>query len=504
VAAARNVISGNASNGVDILLVTDRVNVVCGNYIGTDITGRKAIANGQAGVRVQGCSNVIGGTVTGSGNVISGNSQQGAYLVGNNGSVTGNFIQGNFIGVDATGANSLGNGDAGVGITSAANNQVGGTVAGSRNVISANAQEGIFLIGTGTSNNIVQGNYIGSDATGTAGHGNSLEGISLTSATATQIGGTTAGAGNLVSANNNDAIYLSYSSGTVVQGNLIGTKADGVSALGNLQHGVDIQPGSSNNIVGGITAGAGNVLAFARTYNGSGYCGVRVRDGAFNNLISGNSIFSNNGLGIDLSTYGVTQNYPCESGIPAGAANAGQNYPVLSNVYSSLLTTQIRGTLDSGEGKTYALQFFASPMGNATNYVEGQAFLGQTNLTLSALSCSSNFVVSLPVSVPAGWAVTATATDTNNNTSEFSACQFSNSIVAVPVPPLQAAAGTNGNQVAFSWTNNGGSFLLLQTFSLNPPVQWTTLTNAPVLSNNFQVVKLNSTNAEAFYRLKAP
>ena len=119
VASARNVISGNTQNGVGILQLGDSGNVVLGNDIGTDVTGRNAVANTLAGVRIQGCSNVIGGVVTGSGNLISGNGQQGVWLVGVNGSVSGNTVQGNLIGLDATGVNALPNGNAGVGITSA-------------------------------------------------------------------------------------------------------------------------------------------------------------------------------------------------------------------------------------------------------------------------------------------------------------------------------------------------------------------------------------------------
>jgi titin len=495
-AGARNFISGNTVNGISILLLSDSGNTVLGNDLGTDVTGTKAIANALAGVRIQGCSNTVGGVVTGAGNVISGNGQQGVYLQGTNGSVTGNLIQGNIIGLDVSGANSLGNGDAGVGITSAAKNQVGGSSAAARNILSANAGEGIYVIGTGASNNIVQGNYIGTDATGMVAHGNSYEGITIQIATATQIGGTTVGAGNVISANNNRGIYLTYASGTVIQANFIGTKVDGTSALGNLQHGIDIDVGSSNNIVGGTAAGAGNVLAFAQTFQGNGYCGVRVRDGAYNNLISGNSTFSNNGLGIDLSTYGVTLNYACESGMSASAANAGQNFPTLSNVYSGTLT-RIRGTMNGQTGKTYTLQFFASPTGDPSGYGEGQVYLGQTNLTLGA-TCSSSFTAYLPVAIQPGWVVTATATDANNNTSEFSAW-----VSAIPVPPVQLAQPAY-NQLALSWTNNGGSFALQQTASLTPPVSWSAVTNQPVLQNNFLVATLGLTNSSVFYRLTAP
>jgi len=497
---------------VDIVQMTDDFNVVCGNYIGTDITGSKAIGNVQSGVLVQGCSNVIGCAVTGGGNVISGNGAYGVLLSGVNGNVTGNSVQGNFIGLDATGANNLGNTSDGIGISGAAANLIGGTTTGAGNVISANGIYGVYLSGAGTTGNQLQGNFIGTDASGTLARGNvedgiNLQGVSTNLVSTNLIGGSAPGAGNLISGSDYgyDGIYLTNASWNVIQGNFIGTKADGTNALSNGGHNIELQVNATNNTIGGTAAGAGNHIAFAQ----NGYAGVRVRTGSLNNLISANSIFSNSGssanigLGIALGNNVENPNVDCESGVAANAANAGQNYPVLANAYTSSLTTRISGMLDSGVGKTYALQFFASPTGNRSGYGEGQIFLGQTNLTLGT-ACSSNFVVSLPVSVPAGWVVTATATDPNNNTSEFSAWITN----VIPVPPLQLfPVGAGGNQfaqIAFSWTNNGGSFLLQQTFSLNPPAQWTTVTNMPGLSNNFQVVTLNATNTEAFYRLVAP
>jgi titin len=496
VTAARNLISGNANNGVGILMVTDTLNTVCGNYIGTDVTGTNAVANVLAGVRVEGCSNVIGGVTAGSGNVISGNGQEGVWLVGTNGNVAGNLVAGNLIGLGANGANSLGNTNAGIGISGAARNQIGGTTAAARNVISANGNSssglgGVFFAGAGTAGNQVQGNYIGSDASGTLALGNVNDGIYLPQVATNFIGGSAAGAGNLISANGVDGIYLTNASWNVIQGNFIGTKADGTNALGNIYHNVELDVDATNNTIGGSTPGAGNHIAFAQTPLRSG---VRVRTGSLNNLISANSIFSNAELGIDLGTYGVTPNVDCETG-QAAAANAGQNYPVLTNVYSGV-ATQIRGTLDSGAGKTYLIQFFSNPTGDPLGYGEGQIFLGQTNLTLGA-ACSSNLTVLLPVSVPAGWVVTATATDPANNTSEFSAW-----IPVVIVPQVQFSSLTRTNrQISLSWTNNGGSYVLQQTFSLAPPVQWTAVTNASFLTNGFFVVTLSATNGNTFYRL---
>jgi len=564
VAAARNVISGNANNGVGILTLPDVQNVIVGNYIGTDVTGTKAVPNTLAGVLVQACSNFVGGVTAGSGNVISGNAQEGIYLVGTNGNVTGNVVQGNWIGLDATGANILGNANTGVGISSAAANQIGGTAPGARNVISGNGNSGIVLSDAGTAGNVIQGNYIGTDQTGSLARGNHLDGILLQGVNGNQVGGSASGAGNLISGNTADAngggnngihlnaaswntiqgnrigtdatgtlnlgnswnaiyllnansnqigaavagsgnllsangregIYLVDSSRNVIQGNFIGTKADGASALGNFLHGIDLffsATGSTNNTIGGTAPGAGNHIAFAQNAQ---YSGVRVRTGSLNNLISGNSIFSNAELGIDLGAFGTNPIVHLETGVAVNAANAGQNYPVLTNVYAGD-ATQIRGTFDSATNRTYALQFFSSPVGNPLGCGEGKVFLGQASLSLGAI-CPSNFTVTLPVSIPAGWVVTATATDPANNTSEFSAW-----IPAVVVPQVQSGAfNPVSRQISLSWTNNGGGYVLQQTFSLGSPQQWTVVTNTPTLSNGNFVLPLPATNANAFYRLQ--
>lgn len=488
--AARNVISGNAYHGVGILQLTDSGNSLLGNYIGTDAAGTKAVGNALSGVRLQGRFNLIGGASVGSGNVISGNGQQGIYLQGTNGNVNGNFIAGNTIGLDATGATALGNADAGVGIVSAANNQIGGTSPGARNLLSGNTREGLYVIGPGSTNNLIQGNYVGTDSSGLVGRGNTFAGITLQSTTGNQIGGSVAGAGNLVSANGNRGIYLLTASFNSVLGNLVGTLADGVSPAGNVFHGVDIDTGSTNNVIGGTNSLAGNTFAFAQSI----YAGVRVRTSAFNNSISGNSIFSNGALGIDLGNNGIDATAPCQSGTAVNAANAAQNYPVLTSAVSGTQTI-IRGTLNSLVGKTYALEFFASPTGDSSNYGEGQVFLGQSKLTLGSV-CSSNFAVNLPVPIPPGWVVTATATNPTNNTSEFSAWI---PVLPVPSPKLVRSSAT---RISISWTNNGGSFVLQQSFSLLPML-WTTVAASPSLTNGFFVLEFPTTNSTSFYRLSA-
>jgi len=505
-AAARNVISGNTNNGIAILQATDHGNSIQGNYIGPDITGTGAVANMLAGVLVQGSSNFIGGTIAGAGNVISGNGQQGIWLVGSNGTAAGNVIQGNLIGVAAAGNASLGNGatndaSAGIGISTAPANLIGGTVPGAANVISGNNGAGVFLVGATASSNLVQGNFIGTDATGTLPLGNAYEGIYLEGAGTNQIGGTAAGAGNVISGNATRGISLTNAPWNVIQGNWIGTSAKGANNLGNKFHNIELQAGASNNVIGGTAAGAGNLLAYAQTV----YCGVRVRTGAANNLISANSIFSNGALGIDLSptdgstAAGVNTIVTCESGVAADAANAGQNFPTIFEAYSSTLT-RIRGNLNARVNRAYALQFFASPVGNSTGYGEGQVYLGQTNLTLGS-SCSADFTAYLPAPLPAGWVVTATATDPNNNTSEFSAWV---PVMAVPQVQLSLIGPAGQGQLSLSWTNNGGSFALEQATNLTPPAVWLAVTNVPVLASNLMVITAAPAQRSVFYRLTAP
>ena len=491
ISGARNIISGNASYGIQISSGA-RSNSIQGNYIGTDVSGQLARANQFSGIRIESANNTVGGTASGARNLISGNGQDGVFLVG--APATGNLIQGNYLGTTVSGAAALKNVRAGIGISGAPGNTIGGSVAGAGNLLSANGDAGIYLITGGATGNQILGNLIGTDFAGTSPLGNAQEGIYVESASGNTIGGAAPGAGNVISGNATWGVFLTNASGTVIKGNLVGTAIDGTSALGNGNtlagfHAVELQNNCHDNLIGGPEAGAGNRIAFAPTRSGIFYAGIRMRDGATNNLIQGNAIFSNGGLGIDLSTYLISLNDPCDAD---GGANMQQNFPVLTQAVSGT-GVGVRGTLNSKANTTFLLQFFANPSCDTLGYGEGQIYLGEKTVVTSN-DCNASFVATV-AGHSAGYAITATATDPANNTSEFSACATS------AAWPILTVAASSNQQVRFAWTNNPPGFVLKQADSLNAPVQWTTVTNSPATSNGQFVVTQSMTASNRFFLL---
>ena len=182
-------------------------------------------------------------------------------------------------------------------------------------------------------------------------------------------------------------------------------------SITNCNTGVDILDGAQNNTVGSTTAGEGNVIAF------NAGDGVLVEGtGATGNTICGNSIHSNTGLGIDLWSDGVTPNDPGDG--DAGANNL-QNFPVLALATSG--STVIEGTLSSTPNIEFRLEFSANAACDLSGYGEGETFLGSATVVTDGTG-NKDFQVSFPAPVTVGQSITATATDPDNNTSEFSKC----------------------------------------------------------------------------------
>lgn len=318
--AARNVISGNNSAGVELGQSTSE-NLIMGNFIGTDATGMLALGNGGTGVYlVQGANtNFIGGASAGAGNLISGNGGDGVTL--NHATTSDNQVKGNLIGLAVDGTSDLGNTGNGVQIVNAAhNNTVGGATALARNVISGNGQNGVLIWTSGTDQNLVAGNYIGTNQSGTAAVANAQNGVNLnTGAQNNTIGGDSVGERNLISGNGFYGVHVA-SPNNVVSGNYIGTHVSGVSAISN-QYGIGIN-NTDSNTVGGSALGEGNLISgnniggvmifgASATGNdilgnligvdssgdvslGNGAYGISVAGGANNNTIGGAGIYEGN------------------------------------------------------------------------------------------------------------------------------------------------------------------------------------------------------------------
>jgi uncharacterized protein (TIGR02145 family) len=392
-------------------------NIIVGNYIGTDITGKNVFSDYQGtGIAVNKDYNRIGGNLPSERNIICGNID-GVYV-----SRKGNSVLGNYIGVDVSGKLALGN-FRGVYIIDGIDNSIGGANPGERNIISSSASTGITIVGTSTGNKIV-GNLIGVDISGKLKLGNEDCGIRIMNGASNNIiGGVNPGEGNVISNNLNDGILDVFSShdnvpipskGNIIKGNLIGTDSNGTSALGNGKNGVHLDEYAILNVIGGSDNGAGNIIAF--NGNSGILCGGVINPSSGNSILS-NSIHSNIKLGIDLGTDGIiTVNDNGDSDI---GANNLQNFPVLTSVSFSAGNVKINGSLNSKASQAYTLQFFTSKVADDSKYGEGQTYLGSQIVTTDA-SGNATFSLSFPVMGKDGQVITATATDPAGNTSEFS------------------------------------------------------------------------------------
>ena len=419
-----NIISGNNDHGVLIDNIGASGTRVLGNYIGLNRNGNRFsnIGNTLDGVRVSSApQGEIGGTLVGEGNTISDNGQHGVEIVGT--SSTFNKVLGNHIGTDFNGSSESGNAQDGVRIGNSSSTTIGGTSAGARNVISDNNANGVFISGTSSAtNNKVQGNFIGTDANGTTGIGNAEVGVRVETP-GNFVGGTTTGARNVISDNGGTGVSMlgSGAGDNTVQGNFIGTDVNGTGILGNF-HGVFIfdAPG---NLIGGTVAEAANTIS-GNLNNGV----MIIGDGATGNSILRNSIFENGspgGLGIALNNDGVTGNDPKD---PDAGPNRLQNFPAIT----SASTTAIAAKLNSRPNKTFTIQFFSNPAPNIpTGFGEGETFLGERTVTTNS---EGRVSFTFATALTAGEFVTATATrlvpDPNNpptllltDTSEFSAAR---------------------------------------------------------------------------------
>lgn len=293
--AARNVIAGN-NTGIQVNGTTSAGTTIQGNYIGINAAGTAALTSAVVGGQnpsVTGIGVGNNGDGTGASNtVIGGTTASARNVVSGNasrgiflfdGAMIGTRVQGNYIGTNATGTAAVGSGS-GVSLLRTNNTAIGGIAAGSGNLISGNKGHGVDMIGD---NNLIQGNLIGTNVSGKAKVGNLGFGIRF-EGNNNAIGGTVAGARNIISGSGSHGIRLELgtaTTGNVIRGNYIGTNSNGTAALGNFASGIQIfafSPPSGVNIVGGSTAAARNIIS------GNGSSGIT--GGALNALIQGNFI----------------------------------------------------------------------------------------------------------------------------------------------------------------------------------------------------------------------
>ncbi|MDX2214476.1 MAG: DUF4347 domain-containing protein [Oculatellaceae cyanobacterium bins.114] len=460
-----NVISNSATNGIELFgpsNLSDN-NIIQGNFIGTDAAGTLDLGNTGAGILLRGGAdnNTIGGTTAAARNIISGNDTNGITIT--NGA-TSNTILGNYIGTNAAGTADLGNSLNGVSIEDAGNNLVGGSTSGSRNVISGNNQIGVNIAGATAINNTVIGNYIGTNAAGTGaianGSGNVTDaGVYIIDAINNTIGGFSSDERNVVSGNNGTGIILSDgATENSVRGNYIGTQVDGTSALGNSIGGIRIQNGAFENSIGGAITGAGNTIAF-NTFEG-----IAIPSGV-NNSILGNSIFSNTALGIDLGTDGVTAN---DADDVDGGANNLQNFPVLTAATVVGGNTTLAGTLNTTANTNIRIEIFSNDAADGSGNGEGQTFL--TAITANT-DGSGNYTINEVIAQDlTGKFITATVTNLNGDTSEFSGTieALAGGDPLVVTNTNDSGVGSLRNAIAFANSNPGADVITFDTTSGSP------------------------------------
>jgi hypothetical protein len=490
--ADRNVISGNTTREMLIGNFGGATAVTTGifvqnSYIGMNAAGTTAVTGSQQGIflsditgaTIGGASGSLGGSCSGVCNLISGSANGvGVAVQGSTPtSTSGTLIQGNFIGTDVTGTLARPNGQlAHINISQSAAITIGGTAAGTGNLISGEPVQGTgILIDGGVVGPVnIQGNFIGTTTTGNAVLANGGPGIHIVGSTNVNIGGTTASARNVIGGNGNGNTpkgpgilvegNVPFSTGTaVIQGNNIGIGADGTSNIGNIGNGIDFASNATGSTVGATTSGGlgGNIIAF----NGAGRtngAGVGAQNSSTANKILTNSIFSNTGIttgiGIDLSATAQTTDGPSANDGCDGdtGGNNLQNFPVLTSAGTTGASIQITGTLNSTASTTFTIEFFSDTPGT-----QGRTFLGSTSATTNG-ACTASFNPTLVQSVPVGVNITASATDPSGNTSEFSTAVVTVS-AGPPAPTIAKLFGAatiplNGTtSLSFTITNPDGA-----------------------------------------------
>lgn len=425
--AEGNLISGNHNYG--IRLYNSQGNYIAGNKIGTDNSGTLALENTAGGIFLdRSYFNYIGTDGDGTGdtierNLISGNGGNGIDLAGIGSE--DNFIAGNIIGLDISGTTPIPNENNGVKLSIGANENIVGTNGDGtsdvieRNIISGNTECGVSI---GGERNLISGNYIGTNGSGTTAVANTNYGVCISNAINNTIGSNGDGKGdlqewNVISGNNSGGVYITTTglatNANLIQGNFIGTNASGTSALGNIGPGVYLN-NVVDNRVGFPTESLKNVIAY-NTGPGIVFIGTTNLIG---NQFTGNSIYSNS-FGIDLGYNGVTSN---DTGDGDTGPNGLLNYPVITGAESTGDSISLAVSYSSKASKPYVLEFFWSRNCDVSGFGQGEVYLGWDSVTTDA-SGSVIKQIGLPYDqIPSGFITGVALVGADNTTSEFSQC----------------------------------------------------------------------------------
>lgn len=303
-----------------------------------------------------------------------------------------------------------------------------------RGLVLNNAETAIFL---DSRFNTIAGNFIGTNATGTVARGNE-KGI-VTVEDSNTIGGISAADRNIISGNLTTGISLegNWDSEIHIFGNHIGVGADGVTAIGNGEHGILLTGNANNSLIGGIAAGEANIIAF------NGMDGVSLVGANNGNLIRGNLIYGNGDLGIDINNDGPTNN---DSNDFDNGPNRSQNFPVLTSANYDGTDLTITGTLASASSSKYTIDLYASNASGSTfRYLSSIDVATDSNGNVTF-----NDTLNLPTLTHDEF-ITATATFQHaigHSNNEGSTSEFSQ-IVHVNVAPVITSNGGNATATIF-------------------------------------------------------
>jgi hypothetical protein len=437
-----NIISANDYDGVRIQGSGTNGNVIAGNFIGTSGDGIFSYPNGFNGIQITlgAQKNLIGGRATGSRNLISGNVESGVLISSTN--TINNTVVGNLIGTNYDGTEALAN-QYGVQICCGAqHNLIGGGIAEERNIVSGNIQHGIYLTDPGTSHNVIAGNYIGTDISGSGGIENSGYGVCLRQgASDNLIGGDTPEERNVISGNRLRGLHLIGvgTNSNIISGNFIGTTSSGLVPLGNGNYGIMINGGAQDNTVGGSSEGEGNVISA----NDDG--GIVIGDSMTSgNIVAGNTIgvgadgsapLGNMGNGISVSKAldgdtigpGNVIGYNLGSGVKVNHSSSLEVIITQNRIFKNIEGITIE---DGANGGIYPpVILSATDDGEVSGTTCGDCIIevfwnhltdrqGEVYLDTTTANSAGEFSLTLPWRVD--FNLTATATDLSRGTSAFS------------------------------------------------------------------------------------